>query len=305
MIDKNAGFVSLLPGMKTNNEFLKIALRVFFCTLLALILLSAFSCKISEKAKGGKRYVVLSPEIAEIIAVIEGTDNVVGITEECTWPPSYEGKNLVGKFGTLDREKIINLKPDIVFASALEQQSIVTELTKLRFMVVSVYPRSVETMLQGVLTVGKALGKDDRAAVVADSLRSEFNKISQNAPVDSIPKVYVEIYREPLMSVSDNSFVGELVELAGGDNVFYQLDRDYCRIKSEDVIAANPDIILSFSQDTPENISRRLGWQDIPAVRNGRIYTEKDINPDLVMRAGPRSAEGAAQLQELFFYPSK
>jgi ABC-type Fe3+-hydroxamate transport system substrate-binding protein len=290
--------------MKRQKNILLTALKSLLYVGVTIALLSALSCKISEKAKGAKRYVVLSPEIAEIIAAIEGTDNVVGITEECTYPPSYEGKNVVGKFGALDREKIITLQPDIVFTSALEQQGIANELTKLGIQVVTVYPKSVEGMLLGIVKIGQALVKEDRAVILADSLRREFDKIRQSAPSDSMPKVYVEIYREPLMSAADDSFVGELVELAGGDNVFYRLPRDYSRIAPEDVIAANPDIILSFSQDTPENISRRLGWQDIPAVVNKRIYTEKDINPDLVMRAGPRSVEGAKLLQKLFFNPA-
>ena len=103
------------------------------------------------------------------------------------------------------------------------------------------------------------------------------------------------------MSVSDQSFVGELIELAGGDNIFTELERDYSRIKAEDVIRAAPDIIICYSQDSVDNIKKRMGWQNIPAVQNNRIYFEKDLNPDWILRAGPRCILGARRLQEIFY----
>jgi iron complex transport system substrate-binding protein len=301
MIDKNATSLSLLPCMKRRKEHLmKVKLTLKLAGLLFILLL-VLSCRQAAGKETGRRYVVLSPEIAEIIAVIEGTDNVVGITEECTYPASYAGKKVVGKFGTLDRESIIALKPDIVFASSLEQQSIATELAKLDIKVVTVYPKSIEEMLQGIVKVGKAIGKKARAEFVADSLRTELDKIRNSVSGQRRCTVYLEIYREPLMSVSDKSFVGELLELAGLDNVFSELERDYCRISSEDVIRANPVAMICYSKDTRENIRSRKGWQDVPFVRDNLIFFEEDINPDLILRAGPRCVEGAKLLQKVIY----
>jgi iron complex transport system substrate-binding protein len=116
------------------------------------------------------------------------------------------------------------------------------------------------------------------------------------------PKVYLEINLEPLMSVSDQSFVGELIELAGGDNIFTTLERDYSRIKAESVIKAKPEIMICYSQDTMDNIRKRLGWKDIPAIKNQLIYFEKDLNPDWLLRAGPRCLLGIMRLQEILYH---
>ena len=102
------------------------------------------------------------------------------------------------------------------------------------------------------------------------------------------------------MSVSDKSFVGELIELAGGDNVFDTLERDYSRVKAEQVIQANPDIMICYSHDTMENILARKGFSRIPAIRTRSIYFEEDINPDLIQRAGPRSIQGIRELARIF-----
>lgn len=266
-----------------------------------LILLLLFTCKPSKQVVSEKRYVILSPEIAEIIATLEGVDNVVGITEECTFPETFKGKTSVGKFGTLNKELIVSLKPSIVFASSLEQQAIASELSKLGIPVVTVYPKTIEEMLSGIITVGKAIGLEQRAVFVSDSLRSELEKVRSQAVGKQRPKVYLEIYREPLMSVSDASFVGELIELAGGDNIFATLERDYSRIKAEDVIKARPEVMICYSQDTVDNIVKRMGWQSIPAVRNRKILVESDLNPDWMLRAGPRCVLGAKRLQEILY----
>ncbi|MDD4309973.1 MAG: ABC transporter substrate-binding protein, partial [Candidatus Cloacimonetes bacterium] len=81
---------------------------------------------------------------------------------------------------------------------------------------------------------------------------------------------------------------------------FPTLERDYARVNSEAVIAANPEIMICYSQDTLSNILSRKGWQNIPAIKNKRIYFETEINPDLIQRATPRSLEGIQQLQKLF-----
>jgi ABC-type Fe3+-hydroxamate transport system substrate-binding protein len=267
--------------------------------VLAAALGSVSACKQVNKLVSGHRYVVLSPELAEIIAAIEGTDNIIGITEECNYPEALKSKTVVGKFGTLDKEAIIALKPSLVFASSLEQQAIAAELSKLDIRVVTVYPKTINEMLQGIITVGKAIGKEERAKAVADTLYRSLELTRTMTINIPRPKVYLEIYREPLMSVSDKSFVGELIELAGGDNIFSELERDYSRVKAEDVIKANPDVIICYSQDSMANIKRRMGWQNITAVKNNHIYFEKDINPDWILRAGPRCHKGAYRLFEL------
>ncbi len=291
----------MLSDMKSKRNRLYYALSVFTSVFLAVSILLFSGCKTPRPESTGTRYVVLSPEIAEIISVIEGTDNIVGITEECNFPDTYEGKVVVGKFGTLNKERIISLRPSIVFATSLEQQAIASELAKLGIKVITVYPKTIAEMLTGIQTVGTAIGKAERAAFVADSLRTELDNIRKKVALDYLPKVYLEIYREPLMSVSDKSFVGELIELAGGDNIFSDLERDYSRVKAEDIIRAKPDIMICYSRDSRENISKRMGWKDIPALKDNKIYFESDINPDWLLRAGPRCVLGAKRLQEIFY----
>ncbi len=276
-------------------RYLWISLLVLSC-----VALSACSKCSSSIARGSQSIVVLSPEVAEILVAIGAEDRIIGVTEECTYPEVLASKTRVGKFGVLDREKIIGLKPDLIFASALEQQSVAEEFGKLGFHVETVYPKSIVEMLSEIRRIGLITGLDKAANELADSLYTAIEQIKAKSDGKPKPKVYLEIYRDPLMSVSDQSFVGELIAAAGGDNIFPTLERDYARVKAEDVVKAAPEIIICYSQDSLANIISRKGWQRVPAIRNKMVFFEEDINPDWIQRAGPRVILGLRRLNELF-----
>ena len=269
---------------------------------LVFALMLFIGCSKSEK-QVGERYIITSPEIAEIVYLLQGADNIVGITIECDYPAKMQEIEKVGNFGKVDFEKIISLDPTIVFTSSLEQELLTTELEKLQIPTAQFYPKSIDDMIFSIREIGKLIGAEKRANFVADSLQIEIEKISQNNG-DNSPTVYVEIYSNPIMSVSDRSFVGEVIQKSGGNNIFAELPRDYSRVKAEDVINANPEIIVLTCppEVTAESIKIRKGWEVISAVKNDRIYTALDINPDLIIRATPRVIEGMKILQKIFKY---
>lgn len=264
-----------------------------------IIILFAFSCKQTGNNQK-KGIVVLSPEVAEIICALNAEKEIIGVTAECNYPPSLQQKKIVGSFSSIDKEAIIALNPELIFCSSLEQENIAYDLKNLGFQVEVIYPKGINEMLSDIERIGTLIRKKEEAVKLVNDLKEEIEKIKANAQGKLRPKVYLEIYRNPLMSVSDSSFIGELIELAGGDNIFSTLERDYARINPEAVIAAKPDIMICYSQDTLKNIINRKGWQNIPAIQKRRIYFEKDINPDLLQRATPRCIEGMKELAKIF-----
>ena len=277
------------------------ALRTSLILLGASLLCAGLiSCQQAETKQSGQRLVVLSPEVAEIVAALDAADRIVALTEECDYPPSLSKIKKVGKFGNVDREAILSLRPDLVFASGLEQEALAQELAKLGLRVEQVYPQSLSALPQEILRIGNLIDRQQKATDLADSLSNAIREIKASMAGKPRPKVYLEIYRDPLMSVSDSSFVGKVIETAGGDNLFSRLERDYARVRAEDVVAGAPDIIICYSQDNLANILARKGWQDIPAIRNGRVYFERDLDPDLILRATPRTLQGLRRLQALF-----
>ena len=265
------------------------------------------SCKNNKPSKE-IRYIITSPEVAEIIVLIEGTQNIVGVTTECDFPSELKKIPKVGTFGKVDFEKIIELEPTIVFISGLEQKHLAAELNKLNIKIELIYPKSIAEMISSIRKIGTLLDKEKRANFIADSLQTQINQFTSSTNstnstnLTNLPKVYIEIYGNPIMSVSDNSFIGEVIQLAGGNNIFAHLPRDYSRIKPEDVILADPEIILlTYPGISAEQIKERKGWYIISACKNNRIYTVEDINPDLILRASPRIIEGMKLLQKAFY----
>ena len=273
--------------------------KIYFVMFIASLLI--ISCHKADKQNTAKRYIITSPEVAEIVCMLDGSQNIVGITSECNYPVELKNIEKIGNFGKVDFERIIELEPTIVFTSGLEQEALASELGKLDISVEKIYPHSVQEMIESIRMIGKKIDQKKRAEFIADSLQTSIRQLTDAIDSTISPKVYIEIYGDPVMSVSDGSFVGELVEIAGGDNIFSQLPRDYSRVDPEKIIEADPDIIiLTYPGVTSEQIKNRKGWKFISACRNNRIYTSKDINPDLILRASPRVVKGLKILQRVF-----
>jgi len=154
-------------------------------------------------------------------------------------------------------------------------------------------------MYDSILEIGEIIGKSQRAQAVTDSLKLAVQKLKARK-LTTAKNVYVEIYGDPIMTVSDSSYVGNLIELIGANNIFDTLPRDYSRVSAEKVVAANPEIIiLTYPGVNPADIVQRRGWQELAAVQNQRIYNIEDINPDLILRSTPRVILGLEKLLEI------
>lgn len=267
--------------------------------LIIILLLITFGCSKSNQSKEEElRLVIASPEVAEIVSSLGREDLIKGVTKECNYPSTLAGKTLIGTFGKVDVEKVIKLQPDIVFVSGLEQKHIAAELSKLGIRIEKVYPQTLMEMLESVTQIAELIGAEQEGQVLVAEMSQQIKELKSERG-DSPPRIYVEIYGNPLMSVADSSYVGELVELAGFDNVFAELPRDYSRINPEKVLNAAPEyILLLYPEMTKKQVEDRKGWENVPAVKNSRIITTAEINPDLLVRATPRSLEGVKILKE-------
>ncbi len=264
-----------------------------------MVLFVVSSCVDAENYNDQPRLVITSPEVGEILYLLQGTENVVGVTREVNYPEAFAELPQVGRFGAVSLERIIELNPTLVITSGLEQQQLAGELGKIGINTLVVYPLSLSQMLDSIEQVANELHIPDRGKAVRDSLEAIIN--SKVSPQDPRPRVYVEIYGNPIMSVSSESFIGEVISIAGGENIFPSLPREYSMIRQEKVIAANPQIIIiTYPGVTAEHIKNRKGWSQIEACRYDRIYTLDEINPDLLLRAGPRVVAGIEMLQAIF-----
>ena len=251
------------------------------------------------------RIISLTPASTEILFALGLDKEIIGVSSFCSWPDAAKAKEKVGSFSSPDIERIILLKPDLVILTGMEQESFKSVLTSLKIDHVVVDPPDLDGLITSIRTIGSMTGTDARAHDLAQGLKKSIEETKKACAAlqgQARPKVYVEIWHDPVMSVGESSFISDMIETAGGINIAKGLKRGYSRIDPEKIIYENPDIIIIAYMKPLEWIqktfSSRTGWRNISAVKNGKIYS--DIDPDTILRPGPRVAQGLEKLYARF-----
>ena len=251
------------------------------------------------------RYISLAPATTEILFALGLDEEIVGVSSFCNYPLKAKTKEKVGTFSQPNVEKIISLKPDIIFCTGLEQTPVVNALRQLNLKVYVSDPSNIKELLNSIRDIGRLTGRGKEADTLINKMEQVLGQV--NAKVKLIPpekrlKVFIEIWHDPLMTVGKKSFVDELLTLAGGINIAADTSQSYLYFSPEQVIKRNPDCIIQtyMSENEPlKTIEKRLGWKEISAVKHGRVYN--DINPDILLRPGPRIVEGLQELHKKLY----
>ena len=275
--------------------------------VLILLFCSIIGCQGELSYQGHRPKIIsLAPGITEILFDLGLEKNIVGITTCCDYPLQTKKIEKVANFsGQANMERILQLKPDIVFSTGLEQGPLAHKLNSLGIKVVLVYPQTLNELFEGILQIGELTQRQIQARALVGKMEQRIKRIEEKVksiPDKQRPKVFVEICPDPLMTAGDGSFVNELIESAGGKNIAKDTKRPYSQFSPEVVVERNPDyIILGYMQGLRglETISQRMGWESINAVKNRRIIA--DINPDLFLRPGPRIVLGLEQIHSRLF----
>ncbi len=260
--------------------------------LLPFLLL--FSCSPPKKIPARHRVVSLVPSVTESVFALGLGDYLVGVTTFCDYPKAAQAKPKVGDFLNPSLERIVALKPELVFATMPEQQPVVERLRELGVEVYISRPLSVDDVLAEIKKIGTTLGGEANADSVVGGMKQWLDSASALTGSDT-PAVYAEISAEPLLSVGKSSFLNDVIARAGGKNIFSDIDQAYPIVSSERVIQKDPDAIIVLHPLARKNdIAKRLGWSNIKAVKNGDIFD--DLDQDLLLRPGPRVVLGIVAL---------
>ena len=257
-----------------------------------------------------ERIVSLAPSTTEILFAIGAGDNVVGITDYCNYPYDFsawiDAGNItsIGSYYGPSIEPIVALEPDLVLASSGSLEA-ADSLMDLGYNVLVIEGYTVDEVLGDILLVGRGVYKNSEAAAVVSDMRARIDAVTtQAASATTTPTVYHEVWNDPLMSVGPNTFIDELITLAGGENIFNDATTSWPMVSSEAIIAKNPDVMffpdMYMGQgnfyETIETVESRAGWDSITAVQNGDLY---EINADIISRNGPRLVDALEQIAQM------
>lgn len=244
-----------------------------------------------------ERIVSIVPSNTEILFAIGAGKKVVGVTTNDNYPTEVKNLPKVGDM-TINAEKVVAQKPDIIFASSLNGKETIDKLKKLGLNVFVLDANSIKEVYQSIDLAGQVTNQLHQSdgligKMEAEKLRifREVAKAKKNKPV----KVWLE--SDPsLYTAGKGTLLNELVTIAGGDNVAKNLN-GWPQVSAEQVVTWNPDVIVSMYGDTSA-IRNRAGWSTIHAIKEKKITS---IDPDIVSRQGPRIIEAIHQLAKTFY----
>lgn len=251
-----------------------------------------------------ERVVSLIPSNTEILFALGLNDEIVGVSEFDNYPEEAMEKEKVGGM-EFNIEQIISLEPDVVFAHESNAHNSAEGLEQLREANIDVIvvndASSFEATYHSIDMMALATGTKEKGNEIINTIKTKIAELEEKAKdIQDEVKVWVEVDPE-LYTTGKNTFIDEMLSIIRAENVAGDQE-GWVQFTEEDVVKLNPDVIVTTYGDYVENpkdeILARKAWQDVPAVKNERVY---DVHPDLVSRPGPRLAEGIEELAKVIY----
>jgi iron complex transport system substrate-binding protein len=247
--------------------------------------------------KTALRIVSTVPSATETLFALGVGDWVVGVDVSSTYPEETANIEKVGDYNGFDVEKIVSLTPDVVFAGNKLQEDQIAQLESTGVHIVPVDPTMYEDIAETITLIGAEVGREDEAAAlneqiaaVADGVKTKAGEITEK------PTVYyvMGIGEYGNWTSGEGSFINYVIEMCGGQCVTAGSDSPWIEYPVEDLVVADPDILIVSGYITEDALKAEAGYTDLTAVKEGHCLF---INPDIIERPGPRIGESLQTIQ--------
>jgi iron complex transport system substrate-binding protein len=252
-----------------------------------------------------QRVISLSPGLTEITFALGASSRLVAVDSYSNFPP--EARSVQPRLTTYPSpsvETIVGLKPDLVLSLA-ERDEDLAQIRRQGIPVLKLFPKDFDASVRTIQTLGKLYGAPDEGDTIATDMLARRDAVVAAVGDAPRPRVYEELDAsepdKPFVA-GPNGFYGQLIDLAGGTNIFGDLPGDVGQVGAETIIERDPEVIiltdadLPFNPQTPEMVAARPGWDAVTAVANGAIYA---VSADLYSTPGPRLVQGLEDLARL------
>ncbi|MBQ4856749.1 cobalamin-binding protein [Pseudoalteromonas sp. MMG007] len=242
------------------------------------------------------RVVALAPHIVENLFAIGAGSNIVGTVDYADYPAEAKSIERIGGYYGISLEKLLALKPDLVIGWKSGNQS--EDLEQIKRLGIKVHlsdPKKIEEVANELITFGKFTGRIEQSEQVANAFIIKLKKIKKQQQSKKILTGFYQLWPEPMMTVSKNTWINQLIETCHVSNVFAQSDTDYPQISIENVVVTKPQIIITPDEKskTPQPVVNWQKWPEVPAVKNNHFIS---VNADLLHRFSPRMLDGLADM---------
>jgi iron complex transport system substrate-binding protein len=237
-----------------------------------------------------RRIVSVAPSNTELVFALGKGKYLVGRSDFCDYPEEAKQIPSIGNFFPPDYEKIVSLKPDLILVIGGSEEARNKLIQDYKLTVFVVDPQNFDQLYATIKTLGVALNAQEQAEKLVATMQQQVDAIAQKAATaTNKPKVFYEVWDDPLMTAGAQTFIDDMIRLAGGVNIAADV-KGWVPYKAEQVAAQNPDIIIAASPDGAAKIKQRKGWESFKAIKDGKVFSVAD--PNVVARPGPRLVEG-------------
>jgi iron complex transport system substrate-binding protein len=249
-----------------------------------------------------QRIISLNPGLTEITFALGVGSRLVAVDTYSVYPAEANAvQPRLTTYPSPSIETIVSLKPDVVLALA-ERDEDVGLMRGQGLKVLKLLPRDFDAAVQTITRLGTLFGFPDKGRAIASDMLARRDAVVAAVADAPRPRVYEELDAsdpdKPFVA-GPNGFYGQLIDLAGGTNIFSDLPSDVGQVGAESILQRDPEIIiltdadLPFNPQTPEMVAARPGWDTVTAVQNGAIYA---VSADLYSTFGPRLVLGLEAL---------
>tara|TARA_R110001592_G_scaffold134398_2_gene350099 strand:+ start:384 stop:1229 length:846 start_codon:yes stop_codon:yes gene_type:complete len=266
--------------------------------LLVSLLMASFSGSAAPQ-----RIVALAPHIVEMLFDIGVGDQIVGTVEYADYPEAALKIPRIGGYHGIQIEKVLALKPDLVIVwQSGNKVSDIEQMEKMGLKIAYSQPHAIEDVASELRTLGQLTGHEVQAEMVANRYVQRLEKLrqryaSQHQAKIKPMKVFYQLWPEPMRTINKETLINQMIEVCQGQNVFADNPTPYPQIGIENVIVAQPEIIIY--PDEKSTIEQPIidwrKWPEIPAVKHNRFVR---VNADLMHRFSTRMLDGIEDMCE-------
>jgi iron complex transport system substrate-binding protein len=252
-----------------------------------------------------QRIVSLAPNITEILFALGLDSAVAGVTDYCDYPPAARNKPRIGGMLNPNLERVLDLRPDLILMSGSgNMKSDYDKLTSAGVAVFVTYPRTVDSVLVSISTIGALTGRKTAADSIVKELVSQKEQLFRNAREAPRKSVLMLISLSPLVAIGPGTFLNELITLANADNIARDAGMAYPVLSREDILRRQPDVIIATNdivRSTDDILRAYPEWKSLKAIQRKQVAL---VDASIVSRPGPRVIEGLKIILQAI-HPSK
>jgi len=264
--------------------------KIFILFYLIILFFSSNLFAEENIINNNQRIISLAPDITELLFAAGLGDKIVGVMAYSDYPVAAKKIPIVAAFDHIDAEKILSLKPTIIVVPKI--RSLEKQLSVLSLPIIYIELNHLTDIPKNLIKLGNLFGSQNIAFSNAKKFeKNYFALLVKYKNVKKI-KVFYQIWSKPLLTITKNNWINDVIELCGGQNIFVNLSGSAPEISFESVVLKQPEVILSSNSKLDWQNDWRA-WTQIPAVKHHHLFT---INSDQIERASPRVLVGARQI---------